>query len=232
MTKTESKIAMDFISKQNSKDNNCNYNVWLPCCIYGSSPLPITHVPLHHGLTSLHSIPFLSVGCFFVLQLVPRIVSHSIWSFTLTWPLVIYPPHVTHTLAFFQALLLKQTHKTAILTLLGTSWMQDWQRSVFFGSSLACSLAVKMHNGLGAALGLPWLAIEPRECAFLMLPWPQRESWLVELIVAAGPNGNRWREKGKRERKGVVIWLDLVILSLRLVRRCSCFYALTLFVLL
>lgn len=47
------------------------------------------------------------------------------------------------------------------------------------------------------ALGLPWLAAWPSECAFLMLPWPRWERWLVGLIVAAGPKGNRMERDGR-----------------------------------
>lgn len=64
-----------------------------------------------------------------------------------------------------------------------------------------------VQNGSGVvprlALGLPWLAVRPGECAFLMLPWPRWERWLGGLIVAAGPNGNRMERDREGDGKGV-----------------------------
>lgn len=79
------------------------------------------------------------------------------------------------------------------------------------------------------ASGLPWLEVWPSECAFLMLPWPQWGRWLVELIVAAGPNGNSVVRAGEGDGKGAVVLLNLAV-CFSPKGPCSCSHSLCLFI--
>lgn len=184
--------------------------------------------------TSLHPRLWCLLFC-----LDPGNISHPIWPPALTWPPVIHPSHVTHTLTVFLYLSRSNIH-----THTRTDRDINTSRGVLnvgFSRSSRCSLPGcrvtlasfflqsgnrNAQNGSGVvprpALGLPWLAVWPSECAFLMLPWPRWERRLVGLIVAAGPNGNKMERDGEGDGKGGGVVLLNLALSFRPKSLCSC----------